>query len=498
MNHPLLRRLALLALLLCAAQAGATDAPHDDRHHRHGHAIVNVGHDSDLAPDQHTDSVVAIFGDTRIHGAVSDNAVSVFGDVEVDGPVGADTVAVFGNVRLGPHADVGGNVVAVGGTVTRDPAAVTHGDVQSVFDANLGGFHALRPWIEHCLLYGRPLGFGPGLAWAWGLALLSLALSACLALLFGGGINRCVQTLESQPGHVLLAALLTILITPLLLVLLCVTVIGIAAVPFIGIGLFCGVLFGKAGVLAWLGWRCTGGRPSAGPLSHPAPAVLIGGAVVLALYMVPVLGFVIYNLLGLVGLGAVVWTAVLAARGGWAGNAAQRAAPADAPTADAPAAGAPAAGAAPQSDAGAAPQAAPAPAIPAAIAATLPHAGFWIRMAALLLDAILVGVLTQVLHHQSDLELLVLAIYGAMMWKLRGSTVGGIVFDLQVVRLDGREMDWSTAIVRALGCFLSLAVAGIGFLWIAFDPGKQAWHDKIAGTAVVRVPKSAAVLAGKA
>ena len=113
-------------------------------------------------------------------------------------------------------------------------------------------------------------------------------------------------------------------------------------------------------------------------------------------------------------------------------------------------------------------------------------------MAALLLDAILVGVLTQVLHHQSDLELLVLAIYGAMMWKLRGSTVGGIVFDLQVVRLDGREMDWSTAIVRALGCFLSLAVAGIGFLWIAFDPGKQAWHDKIAGTAVVRVPKSAA------
>jgi uncharacterized RDD family membrane protein YckC len=32
-----------------------------------------------------------------------------------------------------------------------------------------------------------------------------------------------------------------------------------------------------------------------------------------------------------------------------------------------------------------------------------------------------------------------------------------------------------------------LVVAGLGFLWIAFDPGKQAWHDKIAGTAVVRV-----------
>jgi uncharacterized RDD family membrane protein YckC len=34
-----------------------------------------------------------------------------------------------------------------------------------------------------------------------------------------------------------------------------------------------------------------------------------------------------------------------------------------------------------------------------------------------------------------------------------------------------------------------LAVAGLGFIWIVFDDAKQAWHDKIAGTVVVRVPK---------
>jgi uncharacterized RDD family membrane protein YckC len=85
--------------------------------------------------------------------------------------------------------------------------------------------------------------------------------------------------------------------------------------------------------------------------------------------------------------------------------------------------------------------------------------------------------------------LILLATYGAIMWKLRGSTVGGIVFDLAVVRLDDRAMNWETAIIRALSCFLSLAVAGLGFFWIAFDPGNQAWHDKIAGTVVVRVPK---------
>jgi uncharacterized RDD family membrane protein YckC len=105
-----------------------------------------------------------------------------------------------------------------------------------------------------------------------------------------------------------------------------------------------------------------------------------------------------------------------------------------------------------------------------------------------LIDALLVGICLSVLGHH-HLELLVLAAYGAVMWKLRGSTVGGIVLDLHVVRLDGRPVDWETAIIRALSCFLSLAVAGLGFIWIALDPNNQAWHDKIAGTVVVRVAK---------
>jgi uncharacterized RDD family membrane protein YckC len=107
----------------------------------------------------------------------------------------------------------------------------------------------------------------------------------------------------------------------------------------------------------------------------------------------------------------------------------------------------------------------------------------------LFLDLLLVGFVMSVLNHVFHLHLIVLAAYGAVMWKLRGSTVGGIVFDLKVVRTDGRDIDWETAIVRALGCFLSLAVAGLGFIWIAFDGANQAWHDKIAGTVVVRVPK---------
>jgi uncharacterized RDD family membrane protein YckC len=111
-------------------------------------------------------------------------------------------------------------------------------------------------------------------------------------------------------------------------------------------------------------------------------------------------------------------------------------------------------------------------------------------MLALLIDAILVGIVA----HRGDWFLPALAVYGAILWHLKGSTVGGIIFGLKVVRVDGKPSEWVTMAVRALACFFSLIVVGLGFLWIAFDPQKQAWHDKIAGTVVVRVPQGVSLL----
>jgi uncharacterized RDD family membrane protein YckC len=253
--------------------------------------------------------------------------------------------------------------------------------------------------------------------------------------------------------------------------------------------------------------------------------VLVGGLLVLALYMVPVLGFLVYMLLGVFGFGAVIYTLLLAIRPpphvkppvgapqpGVPGGASTATGPTAASAAYAPSAGISATDA---SDARAAADAAPpgaqmdsnSPPPPpppygaaAAMApamldvATLPRAGFWIRMLALLIDLILIGVAMSWLHHGSSGLLVLLATYGAIMWKLKGTTVGGIVCDLKVVRIGGGPLDWVTAIVRALGCFLSLVIAGLGFIWIAVDHDHQAWHDKIAGTVVVRVPKGAGLI----
>jgi uncharacterized RDD family membrane protein YckC len=465
-------------LVMCCAIAGSAQA-HD------GNTVVGIGHDSYLpagasaqsvvavlgsaTSDGDADNVVSVLGNTRVTGAVGESAVSVLGNTYVDSRIGGDAVAVLGNVALGPHADIGGDVVAIGGSVQRDPSAIVHGESQTVFSSYFG-FEWLRPWVRHCLLLGRPLALTAGIGWAWGVALGFLGLYLLFALAFRSSVVQCAQTLETRPGQCFVAALLTVLLAPIVVTLLCVTVIGIAAVPFVVVGLFCVSLFGKAVMLAWLGRRCLG-RHEAGALSHPALAVLIGGVIVMALYLVPVLGFLVYKLLGLVGVGAVVFTLLQTTRArrtlaASMPQVAQKPPPPPPPS-----------------------QPPPAPPAPPGISAALARAGFWIRIAALLLDALLIGIVMALLHHRFNLELLVLAAYGAVMWKLRGSTIGGIVFDLQVVRLDGREIDWATAIVRALGCFLSLAAAGLGFIWIAFDNGKQAWHDKIAGTVVVRTAK---------
>lgn len=533
-----LQRLSFLAamplcmvLVMATARAAEPPAAADpvSRHSVHDNDLVNIGSDSNLPLGESADSlvsifgsstcageagdVVSIFGDSRITGVVRDSAVAVLGNMYIDGKVDGDVVAVLGNIDLGPHAEIDGGVFAVGGTLRRDPAAIVHGSVQNVLAVNFGGLDWLRTWIHQCLFYGRPLALAAGLGWAWKLAFAFLALYAALAVLFRDGLIRCVQTFESQPGRSVLAALITMLATPVLVVLLFVTVIGIPAVPFVVFGLFCAGLFGKAVMLAWLGRRITS-RRGEDAMGHPAAAVLIGGLLVLVLYLVPVIGFLVYKLLGLLGLGAVVYTAILTVRAhqatkvGPAGPAAAPSAlrtstptptstpaPTPEPVPTPPAAPTPSVEPAPAAPppAQAPPGAAPAAAAPQPVSAAMPRAGFWIRMAALLLDVILVGFCMSIFHH-AHLELVVLAAYGAVMWKVRGSTVGGIVFDLHVVRLDGRTLDWETAIIRALGCFLSLAVAGLGFIWIAFDGNRQAWHDKIAGTVVVRVAKSAPLL----
>jgi uncharacterized RDD family membrane protein YckC len=68
----------------------------------------------------------------------------------------------------------------------------------------------------------------------------------------------------------------------------------------------------------------------------------------------------------------------------------------------------------------------------------------------------------------------------------RGTTLGGMVLGLRVVRVDGRPIDRTVALVRAIAAILSGLCLGIGWFWACWDERRQTWHDRLAGTVVVR------------
>lgn len=414
--------------------------------------------------------VVSVLGSSTVNGRSGDHVLSILGTTTVNGEVEGDTVSVVGDVVLGPKSIVHGDVVTVLGSIRRDEGAVVNGSIQEINVFKGANMDWLRAWFYRCALLGRPLAFGKDMSWAWTLAIGVFLGYVFLALLFPRAVEKCVETFEERPGYSLLAVLLSVLLAPVLILLLIATGIGIFLIPFVAIGIFVGTIFGKAVVHAWLGRRITRYFGS-GAMNHIAVATLVGGVVILLLYTVPFLGFFLWKVLGMVGLGVVIYTLILTTRK-------ESAAASPAPVATPPIAGFTA-------DVGTVATDVP--------VTSLPRAGFWHRLVATALDVILIAVLGAVTHTEF-LFLLWLAAYHVAMWTLRGTTIGGIVFNLKVVRVDDRQVDWLVAVVRCLASFLSFVVVGLGFVWVAFDKEKQSWHDKIAGTFIVRVPKGVSLL----
>ena len=117
-----------------------------------------------------------------------------------------------------------------------------------------------------------------------------------------------------------------------------------------------------------------------------------------------------------------------------------------------------------------------------------PRARLLERFAAGALDIILVTMICSFLHVRGFWPVVMLG-YFAGMWTWKGTTVGGIILGLKVVRADGQPLTLPTSLVRGAAAAFSAMVLFLGFLWIAWDREKQGWHDQIAGTLVIRLPR---------
>lgn len=81
--------------------------------------------------------------------------------------------------------------------------------------------------------------------------------------------------------------------------------------------------------------------------------------------------------------------------------------------------------------------------------------------------------------------------YFAWSWTHGGQTLGMRAWRLAVAGRDGAAVSLWQATLRFAAAWLSTAAAGLGFLWVLVDRQRLAWHDRLSGTALVRVTGSA-------
>ena len=135
----------------------------------------------------------------------------------------------------------------------------------------------------------------------------------------------------------------------------------------------------------------------------------------------------------------------------------------------------------------------------------LEYVGFWARVGASLIDGILLGVIIWPIltafygesywsseqFVQGPMDFLLSWVFPAVavivFWVLKQATPGKMAVSAKIVDAKtGGAPTTGQCIGRYFSYFLAGLPLGLGIIWVAFDARKQGWHDKLAGTVVVR------------
>lgn len=444
--------------------------------------VVQIGRSYTLPAGKRVESAVVIAGTARIEGTIEQDLVVVAGAATLAGTarVGGDVVVVGGTGDVQPGAVVGGDLVAVGSGLKVPPGFTPGGDQVSVGAFALGDqFANAAPWLTRGLLWGRPIV--PDLPWMWAFVAVLVLLCLLINLVFEGPVRACTDTLGRKPLTTGLTGFLTILLIAPVSFILTVSVVGLALMPFLWLAFLIAGLIGNVAAARWIGCRVL---PEESPRNRlqAARSVGIGLAAIILVGMVPVAGLSAWALVSLLGLGAAATALVAGLRRENPPSPAPAPPP---PTAESGSDTSDSEAAEPSSR-----DTAPAASPPEGESlSSFPRATFLRRLGALLLDLFLVTAIALAFFEiHPGRTFVLLLVYRVALWSWKATTVGGIICGLRVVRMDGKPLAFTDALVRGLASILSAVAAGLGWLWILWDPERQAWHDKIARTLVVRVP----------
>jgi len=142
----------------------------------------------------------------------------------------------------------------------------------------------------------------------------------------------------------------------------------------------------------------------------------------------------------------------------------------------------------------------------------LAYVGFWMRVWATIIDTILLTIIIlpiliaaygtayfesrQVIQGPVDFIVSWVSppVAAILFWVYRSATPGKMAISARIVDADtGQKPSTAQFIGRYFAYLVSIIPFGLGFIWVAFDARKQAWHDKLAGTLVVRPVRNGSV-----
>ena len=132
------------------------------------------------------------------------------------------------------------------------------------------------------------------------------------------------------------------------------------------------------------------------------------------------------------------------------------------------------------------------------------YAGFWNRFHAVIVTGMLLALTEMVISYLlwNDFWMTNMNLFGVydilvdhllpmiltiILWVKYTSDPGKMLYRAQIVDASTYEKPTlKQFIIRYIGYYISLIPLGLGYFWVIWDDKKQAWHDKLAHTVVVK------------
>jgi hypothetical protein len=280
-----IRRAVVVVAMLCASiVAGAAPAlsqTNDDRDRADDEQIVLSG-DLVVPSGRSVSTAVSFNGDATIEGTVTETLVVFNGGATITGTVRQDVIVFNGPVAVESGARVGGDIVS-----RETPQVADGADVQG----EITGVAARFDWED--------VGLGGRFAWWLGYSISTLILGLLL-LLFAPGLDRALSETRRRLGASIGVGLAVFFLTPIVAIILMVTIVGLP------LGLFLLLALALLYTVGYVSGAHAIGRFIVKPPASRYVAFLAGWGIVRVLGLVPILGGLTWTLVTIFGLGAVV------------------------------------------------------------------------------------------------------------------------------------------------------------------------------------------------